>query len=104
MPVFSLVEIAKLTGKILVFAFMLTILKNFSVEILDVIRTVITSMLPDSLNGLNLGFFANAIGLVDFLNTLLSSLYVAGGIFISGLISIIVFKYSIKAYTLLMGV
>ena len=53
-----------------------------------------------SVQGLDLGCFAKAIGLVTFLNTLFILVYNAIGLYISSMGTIIVFRLTTKVYDL----
>jgi len=100
MPTISLTQIALIASKLIVvgilFALMLSFMGDFSLMITTSISSIFNS--TSSMNSLNLGYFAGAIGLDTFVNTLLASLYTAGSLYISGMVGIIIFKYSIKVY------
>jgi len=100
MPTISLTQIAVITGKLviigLLFALMVSFMGTFQSMISSLLSNTFTSM--GSINSLNLGYIAGAIGLDTFINTLLASLYTGGSLYISGMVGIIIFKHSIKVY------
>ena len=104
MPNIDLVGIAKIALKLLIIALLATLIVTFVGHFATYLITVIQHLTGalSTVNGVNLGYFANAIGLVTFLNSLMQSLYIAGSILISGVISILTFKYGIRLYNSLM--
>jgi len=106
MPNISLVELAKILIKLTLIALLTTVIisfvGNFTTMIIQVISNLTGSL--NSVNGVNLGWFANAIGLVSMLNSLMQSLYIAGSILISGVVTILSFKFGIRFYENLMRV
>jgi len=106
MPTINLTLIAQIAGKLIIFGILAGILLSFVGSFYEIISTIIGKMsgVSSSVNGLNLGWFANAIGLVSFLNTLMVSLYVAVSIFVSGLVTILGFKFGIRFYQMLMRI
>jgi len=53
------------------------------------------------LNGLNLGCVGDKLGLVDFLNALMDSVFIGGDFLLSGVATIFSFKYGIVVYRFL---
>jgi len=106
MPTISLTELAKISGKLIVIALLSALIIGFIGSLINTFTTIIQHLTgaTNSVNGLNLGWFASAIGLTDFLNALMQSLYVAGGIFLSGIITIYSFKTGMKFYNNLLKV
>ncbi len=106
MPTFSLVEIAKVAFKIALIAILTSLLVGFVASFTDIIlgllNKIVSSFAP--LNNLDIGYFAKEIGLVDFLNALMNSLFIAGNIFVSALIAILTFKFGFKAYSALKSI
>jgi type III secretory pathway component EscU len=101
MPTFSLVEIGKIIFKVAVIAIIAGLIVSFVGSFVTIISDVVSNLsgVGSLVNGLNLGWFANTIGLVDFLNTMMNVLYIAGSTLISGVITILGFKYGMKFYT-----
>ena len=106
MPNISLVELAKILVKLGLIALLASIILGFVSSFVSIVISLINGMSNSlsGLNGVNLGWFANAIGLVSMLNSLLQSLYIAGSILISGIITILTFKFGIRFYENLMKV
>ena len=106
MPTINLTELAKIVIKLILIGILASIIISFVGSFVTTLSDIISRMsgAGDSISGLNLGWFAGAIGLVDFLNALMQSLYIAGGILISGVITILSFKFGIKFYNNLMKV
>ena len=106
MPTISLTELAKIAGKLIVIALLSALIIGFIGNLINTFTTIIQHLTgaTNSINGLNLGWFAGAIGLTDFLNALMQSLYIAGGIFLSGIITIYSFKTGMKFYNNLLKV
>ena len=100
MPTINLTEIAKIIGKLIVIAILAGIILQFVGNFVGIISTILSKLggISSSVNGLNLGWFANAIGLVSFLNSLMVSLYVAISILISGIATILGFKFGIRFF------
>ncbi len=100
MPTISLTQIAIIAGKLaiigLLFALMVSFMGTFQSMISNLLSNTFSSM--GSINSLNLGYIAGAIGLDSFVNALLASLYTGGSLYISGMVGIIIFKHSIKVY------
>jgi len=100
MPTISLTQIAIIAGKIIIIGLLFIIISTymgvFSAMISNLLSTVFSSF--GSVNTLNIGYVAGVIGAVDFLNLLFASIYTAGNLYISGMVGIIIFKYSIKVY------
>lgn len=101
MPTFSLVAIAKYGFTLFVVGLLTVTLISYVGDFMAIIGELLSkiSSSTSTVNGLNLGWFANAIGLVDFMNSLMASLYVAGAFFVSSLVSILGLKFVIKLYT-----
>jgi len=106
MPTINLTELAKIALKLLLMGVLAGIIISFVGSFITTLSDVISRMsgAGSAVAGLNLGWFAGAIGLVDFLNALMQSLFIAGGILISGVITILTFKFGMKFYTNLMRV
>ena len=100
MPTISLTQIAVIAGKLviigLLFALMVSFMGTFQSMISSLLSNTFSSL--GSINSLNLGYIAGAIGLDAFINTMLTSLYAGGSLYISGMVGIIIFKHSIKVY------
>ena len=106
MPTISLTELAKIALKIIIIGILATIIIGYVGSLINVLTDVIGHLKGslNSVNGLNMGWFSNAIGLVDFLNAFMQSLFIAGGIFLSGVITIFTFKIGSKFYNNLLKV
>jgi len=106
MPSISLVELAKILVKLGLIAFIASLILGFVSSFVSIVISLINGMSNSlsTLNGINLGWFANAIGLVSMLNSLLQTLYIASSVLISGIITVFVFKFGIRFYDNLMKV
>lgn len=100
MPTISLTQIAIIAGKLVIMGLLFAVITSFMDEFNTMISTLLSTVFGsfDSVNSLNIGYVAGAIGAVDFLNLLFTSIYTAGSLYISGMVGIIIFKYSIKVY------
>ncbi len=106
MPNIDLVQIAKIALKLLIIGLLMTVIMTFISHFVSMLQNIIGQMSNSvqSVNGINLGWFANTIGLVSMLNALMQSLYIGASILISGVVTIIGFKYGMKLYQNLMKV
>ena len=106
MPNISLVELAKIIAKLALVALLASLILGFVGTFVSIIISIMSSMSTslNVLNGINLGWVANAIGLVSMLNALLQSLYIAGSVLISGIVAIFTFKFGMRFYDNLMKV
>ena len=106
MPTFNLAEIAKIIIKLIVIGILAGIILTFIGSFSNIISTILSKIgiISSSVNGLNLGWFANAIGLVSFLNSLMVSFYLALSILFSGVVTILGFKFGIQFYNNLMKI
>jgi hypothetical protein len=104
MPVFDIkalvVSIAKVALMIFIFSSIILFFNYLSGELFNIIRK--TYSLTDSLH-IEFGYFACAIGLDKFLTDLVSSIYMAVSIYLSSIISIVVFRYTIVMFKMLMS-
>lgn len=100
MPTINLTQIALIASKFILigvlFSIIISYMDVFQLFISNLISSIFSSFA--SLDSLNLGYVAGAIGLVSFLNLLLTSLYIAGGLYMSGMVGIIIFHYTFKIY------
>ena len=103
MPVFSPLEIIRITIKLALVAIIIGLMFNFSSDFKDIVTTLLgkIGLSLDGLNGIDLGWFGGVIGLTAFLNTLMGNVITAGHILIGGVIAIFTFKYSVQAYAFL---
>jgi len=106
MPTINLTALAKIALKLIIIGILATIIIGYVGSLVNILIDVITHLKGsiNAVNGLNMGWFSNAIGLVDFLNALMQSLFIAGGIFLSGIITILGFKWGSKFYNNLLKV
>jgi len=106
LPTISLIELAKIIAKIAVIVILAGIIYSFMQSFVGIITNIFAKFagITSSVNGLNLGWFAGAIGLVSFLNALMSSLSVAVSILVSGMVTILGFKFGIRFYNILMRI
>ena len=100
MPTISLVQLAKYVFTVAMIGILTYTIVSYVGSFVSILGGVFqkVSGFGSSVNGLNLGWFANAIGLVGFLNALLSSLYIAGAFLVSSLTTILGFKFLVKFY------
>jgi hypothetical protein len=103
MPVFSPLEIIRITIKLALIATVIAILFNFSSEFKDIATNLLgkIGLSMNSVDGLDLGWFAGAIGLTLFLNTLMGNVVTAGHVLVGAVIAIFIFKYSVQIYAFL---
>ena len=73
---------------------------TFSTTMQSILVTLFSSV--DSVATVNLGYVAGVIGVADFINNLLSSIYIAGSVYVSAMVSILTFQYTTKIYATLM--
>jgi len=103
MPVINLTRVLEIALKIALFSifayFLITSINNFTTLLMDLVSHISSNGSAVSANGLNLGCVAEKIGLVAFLNSLFIIVYNAIGLYISASMSVIVFKFTSKAYT-----
>jgi len=100
MPTISLTQIAIIAGKLIIigllFALMVSYMGDFQTIISDLLSKIFTSF--NSIDSVNLGYLAGVLGFDTFINAIFTSLYAGGSLYISGMVGIIIFKYSIKVY------
>jgi len=106
MPVINLIELGKIILKLLLIGALTAIVVSYAGTFTHTIGQLLTKMSTSgsTVNNLNLGWFASSIGLVDFLNALMQSLYVAGSFLVSGVIVVLSFKHGIKLFGFLLRV
>jgi len=110
MPIINLTRLFEFIAKLALFGFFSYFLVSSINSFTDLFVTIVSYMgsgangVSSSVNGLDLGCIAEKIGLVTFLNTLFIIVYNAVGLYISSVISIIVFKFTTKAYTVMFKV
>jgi hypothetical protein len=106
MPTINLTLIAQIAGKLIIVAILAGLLLSFVGSFVGIISSLISNMsgISSTINGLDLGWFAETIGLVSFLNSLMQSFYYAVSIFMSGLVTILGFKFGIRFYNSLMKI
>ena len=100
MPTINLTQIALIAAKINLVTILFAIMVSYMGEFQSLISVILSKIFGGfgEHGSLNLGYVAGAIGLSSFLNLLVASLYSAGSLYISGMVGIIIFKYSIKVY------
>ncbi len=105
MPVFDIkvlvVSIGKVALMVFVFSSMILFFNYLSGELTAIIKKAFS--LTGSLGDVKFGYFACALGLDKFLTDLVVSIYVAVSIYLSSLISIIVFRYTVVIFKMLMS-
>ena len=104
MPVFNLTRILEFTLRLSLFStfiyFFLTSMNDFTSLLISIIGHFSgSSSSSTAVTGLNIGCVAEKIGLVTFLNSLFIVVYNGVGLYISSVMSIIVFKWTTKAYS-----
>lgn len=102
----DVVKIAITGVKILVIGTVFTMIISFVNSITTKIGSIISTAFGEvnAVGSLDLGYVAGAIGADEFINALLSSLYIAISLYGSVMISIIIFKYSIIIYKTIIAV
>lgn len=100
MPTISLVQLAKYVFSIVVIGLLTTLIISYASSFVGILSSLFSKIsgIGSTVSGLNLGWFANAIGLVDFMNSLMASLYIGGAFFVSSLITLLGLKFVIKFY------
>jgi len=105
MPTINLTQIALLAFKatimIAFFSIIVSFMSSFSVMMQGILSTLFSSV--GAVGSLNIGYVAGAIGADTFINNVLSSVYIAGAVYVSAMVSILVFKYSTKIYQTIMS-
>ena len=105
MPTINLTQIALLAFKAIVmgiiFSVIVSFMSSFSSTVSSILNTLFGSV--GSVGSLNIGYVAGAIGADTFINNLLSSVYIAGAVYVSAMVSILIFQYSLKVYNIMMG-
>ena len=105
MPTINLTQLGLIAAKALVmiafFSLFVSFMSNFSSMLISIIGKLFGSV--GAVGSLNLGYVAGAIGLDVFINNLLSSVYIAGSVYVSAMITILIFKNSVTIYKLVMG-
>ena len=101
LPVWDWTRIVVVTTKVALFAGFLVYFNDFTIEISQIVQSALLSVLSssDNISSLDLGYFSGAIGLADFLNTLIASTFVALNFFVSGMLVIIISKYTLFVYS-----
>jgi len=103
---FGLQDTARIAVKIILIGIFFAVIYSFISEFNGYLQSLVLQIVSSfsSINGLDLGYFAGAVGLVSFLNNLLQSLFLAGKIFISVVSSLLVFKFVAKMFNTVMRV
>ncbi len=102
MPTISLVQLAKIAVTLFIIGLILPQIINLASTIINSLNSAITnaSNSVSSVNGIDLGYVGRVVGLVDFLNNLMSSVVIASSLFLSALASIMGLKFLIKFYSM----
>ncbi len=105
MPVFDFKALLITLGKIVLMGFVFSSMILFFSYLGGELKAIITKAfsLTDSLDNIEFGYLACAIGLDKFLIDLVASIYVAVSVYLSSLISIIVFRYTVVLFKMLMN-
>jgi len=106
MPTINLLRIGEILVKVALFGVIVRIIIEFALEFRRILGELLNRMgfSMDSMNGVNLGCVGEKIGFTDFLNTLLSTGFIAMGTLISGTILIMGYVYTLKIYRLAMRI
>ena len=102
MPTISLVQLAKIAITLFIIGLILPQIINLASTIINSVNTAINnaSSSVSSVNGIDLGYVGRVVGLVDFLNNLMSSVVIASSLFLSSLASVMGVKFLIKFYNM----
>ncbi len=106
-PVFDVVQLAKLVIKLIIFGTFVGFFLIFAPDIKNLLVETSNRAFSGSftaLDGLDLGCFAGLIGLDIFLSALWNSFYLAVVFYISGIATILGMRYSITFVGILMRV
>ena len=105
MPVFDFKALLITLGKIVLMGFVFSSMILFFSYLGGELTAIITKAfsLTGSIDNIEFGYFACAIGLDKFLTDLVASIYVAVSVYLSSLISIIVFRYTVVLFKMLMN-
>lgn len=100
MPTVSIIQIAKYAFTIGIVVSLTVLLVSYVSSFGSLFSELLSKIsgFGSNVNGLNLGWFANSIGLVEFMNSIMISLYVAGAFFVSSLVTLLGFKFVMKFY------
>ena len=105
MPTINLTQVALLSFKLtvmgIIFAIIVSFMSSFSNTVSSILTTLFSSV--GSVGSLNLGYVAGAIGADIFINNVLSSVYIAGSVYVSAMVSILIFKHSLNIYKMIMA-
>ena len=106
MPNIDLVEILKITFKLIVIGLLFSLFIGYIVDIRDILGDLLIEIgaSTSSLNGVDLGCVGDKLGFKDFLNTLVDSVFIAGNFLLSGVATIFGFKYGIELYKFLIKI
>lgn len=103
MPTINLTRLFEIGVKVTLFlafvAFFVTNINNFTL----ILKTFISNM-GVSFATIDLGCFAEKIGLVSFLNSLFIIIYNAVGLYISSILTVVSFKFITKIYQTILKV
>jgi len=101
MPVWDISRVAVIGVKVAFFAYFLDFFLGYSDEVFSVVNSALTlafNSFGTSLPSVDLGCFLTNIGLVDFLNNILISIYLGINIFTSALATIWSFKLGLVLF------
>ena len=101
MPTISLTDIAKYFFTYFIVILLTLAIISYVASFVSILGALLSKIsgLGSSVDGLDIGWFANSIGLVTFMNSVMISLYVAGSFFVSSLVTLLGLKFVIKFYT-----
>jgi len=104
MPNIDLVEILKITFKMILVGLFLALTYSYIAELRNIIGELLTTMGVSSsgLNGMDLGCIGEKLGLKDFLNSLTNTVFIAGHFLLSAVATIFGFKFGFIFYRYLM--
>lgn len=100
MPTISLTQIAMFATKAVIFSVFVALVYTFMDTFVIYISIPFNHIFSKfaSFEAISLGYVASVTGLTAFLNNLISLLFVAAKLYVSIMVSIIIFHYSIKLY------
>jgi len=106
MPTISLTQLIKYAFTIALAVVIIALFVRLSSSFIEYITISINSIISSNstIDGLDLGYVAKEVGLVDFLNALMNSVLIASNVFIGSISSIYSIKFIIKLYETAKGI
>ncbi len=101
MPTINLTRILEIALKIAIFGAFVTFFVSYIGDFTVLLSNIVNKITMGNIDNLNLGCFAEKIGMVSFINSLFIIAYNAVGVYISALLSVLVYRFVLKIYTVI---